>query len=330
MMIVIGTIILSGCSSKKTGKDGEIGYYSPETLEMLEKLADAYEATNEGSSVEVEYGGTNEIINKIMAEQGEPSGDMWYGAGSFIPFATAKDKGILDKYIPEVAKDWEVYDNGVKMRDEDWQWVAINMRVLGFAYNPALVSEDEAPKTWDDLLDPKWKGKIQMSNPASSGSATLTVLSQMDRLGEEEGWKYFDSLLDQINTMPDAGLAPATAVAKGEAEIGIVLDYHAYSLQGQGESIDFIVPEETPVLSNPAAIVKGAANLEGGQEMLDFLLTKDAQQIFADYYMITLSDEVESKTPLTLEGVLQHAQDLDVDWVLENYDRIRNEWKEKY
>lgn len=330
LCFIISILLVAGCSSKETGADGEITYFSPETLDMLEELADAYEEEHPGASVTVEYGGTNEIINQLIAEKDNPSGDMWYGAGGFIPFETGKERGIIEPYTPKEAEDWEVYESGIKMRDEDWYWVGLNFRVLGFAYNTDLVSEDEAPKTWDDLLDPKWEGKIQMANPAASGTSTLIVLSQLLRLGEEEGWDYLDKLVDQMNTIPDAGLAPATAVTKGEAEIGIVFDYHAYTLQGQGESIDFIVPDETPVLANPAAIVKDAENAEGGQAMMDFLFTKEAQQIFADYYMLTLRDDVQTKTPLTLDGVMTNAQEMDVDWVVENYDRIREEWQEKY
>lgn len=169
-----------------------------------------------------------------------------------------------------------------------------------------------------------------MANPAASGTSTLTVLSQLLRLGEEEGWEYFDKLNEQISTMPDAGSAPAKAVAQGEAEVSIGFAYHAYTLKGQGESIDFILPDETPVLANPAAIIKNAPNPEEGQKMMEFLMSKEAQQIFADNYMITVSDEVEPKIPLTLEDLKENAQEMDVDWVIENYDDAREEWRERY
>lgn len=323
-------ILVSGCSSTSTGVDGDITFFSPENLDMLRELAGVYEDVFPGANVSPEYSGTNDIINQLIAESGNPSGDMWYGAGGFIPFETAKERGILEPFTPEAAKDWDVYESGIKMRDDDWYWVAMNFRVLGFAYNPELVSEEDAPKTWDDLLDPKWTGKMQMANPAASGTSTLIVLSQLLRLGEEQGWEYMDQLVGQMSTMPDAGSAPATAVTRGEAEIAIVFDYHAYTLQGQGESIDFIVPDVTPVLANPAALIKDAPNREGGGEMMNFLLSKEAQQIFADNYMLTIRDDVESRTPLTLENVMPHAQDMDIDWVLENYDRARVEWRDRY
>ncbi|WP_040978477.1 ABC transporter substrate-binding protein [Oceanobacillus jeddahense] len=333
ILFIILSLVMAGCSSddeSEAGENGTITYFSPETLGMLEDLAVAYEEEYEGANINVEYGGANDIINQLIAESGNPSGDLWYGAGGFIPFETAKDRDLLEPYTPERAEDWEVDEGGIKMRDEDWHWVAMNFRVLGFAYNTDLVSEEEAPKTWDDLLDPRWEGKMQMANPSASGTSTLIVLSQLLRLGEEEGWEYLDQLVGQMSTMPDAGVAPATAVSSGEAEIAIVFDYHAYTQQGEGESIDFIVPDETPVLANPAAVIKDAPNEVGGGEFMNFLLSDKAQQIFADNYMLTISDNVETSTPLTLENVMPHAQDMDIDWILDNYDEARSEWQNRY
>lgn len=332
--ILVVSVAFSGCSSsKEAGGDGELGkiaFYSPETPDMSKEIGQAFEKANPGSSVDVQYGGTNVIVNRLIAEKGNPQGDLWYGGGGILPFEAAEDKDIIEPYTPEAAKDWEVVQEGIKMRDEDWNWVGINVFVLGFIYNTDLVSEEEAPKTWDDLLDPRWKGKIQMSNPAASGTATLTVLSQMMRLGEEEGWNYFDKLVAQTNAMPDSGSGPTKAVAKGEAEIGVAFDFMAYEMQAKGESVDFIVPEETPILVNPASLVKNGPNPEGGKAMIDYLLSKEGQEIFANWYMIPIRDDVESKTPLTVEKVLPHAQELDVDWVVDNYDRIRNEWRDNY
>ncbi|MFD2902262.1 ABC transporter substrate-binding protein, partial [Klebsiella pneumoniae] len=93
-------------------------------------------------------------------------------------------------------------------------------------------------------MDPRWKGKFQMPNPAASGTATLTVMSQMMEMGEEKGWQYFDKLVDQANAFPDSGLAPSQAVAKGEAEIGVAFDFMAYEMNTRGEKVDFVVPEK--------------------------------------------------------------------------------------
>lgn len=329
------SVALAACSSSKDagGKDGKTGkivLYSPETPDMSKELAQAFEKAFSGSKVDDQYGGTSVIVNKLIAEKSSPKADVWYGGGGIFPFESAKSKDIITSYTPEYAKEWKVVQNGIKMRDDDWDWVGVNVFVLGFIYNTDLVKKEDAPKTWDDLLDPKWKGKVQMPNPAASGTATLTVLSQLMKRGDDEGWEYFEKLVEQTNAIPDSGLAPSQAVAKGEAEVAIAFDFMAYEMQGRGESVDFVVPDETPILVNPATLVKDGPNPEGGKQLIDYLLSKEGQELFAKWYMIPIRDDVESKTPLNLEKVLPHAQDLDYDWVVKNYDRIREEWQEKF
>lgn len=331
---VIGLTMLAvmGCSQEASqgGAAGTIAFYSPETPDMTKALGREYERNNPGAKVDVQYGGTNVIVNRLIAEKDSPMGDLWYGGGGLLPFETAKERGIVTSYTPADAADWPVEKNGIKIRDENWEWVGTEVFVLGFIYNTDKVKKAELPKTWDDLLDSRWKGKFQMPNPAASGTATLTVMSRMMELGEEEGWQYFEKLMDQANALPDSGSAPSQAVAKGEAEIGVAFDFMAYEMQARGENVDFVVPEKTPILVNPVSLVNNGPNPEGGKAFIDFLLSQEGQRVLADWYHIPIREDVESKTPLTLEKVMPHAMPLDIDWAVDNYDRIRNEWRSKF
>ncbi|WP_245835769.1 ABC transporter substrate-binding protein [Virgibacillus ndiopensis] len=332
---VLILLLLSACAGEESSGGGDGGdggkpitLYSPETPELSKELAAKYEELY-GTKVNVNYAGTNVLVNKMMAEKGNPQADVWYGGGGILPFEAAVDKDIITSYIPESAKEWEVVENGIKVKHQDGYYVGAEMFVLGFAYNTELVSEEEAPKTWEDLLDPKWKGKIQFPNPAASGTATLMVLSYMMQHGEEAGWEYFQKLKDQANSIPDSGSGPTKGAAMGEAHIAVGFDFMAYEHQANGETVDFVVPEKTPILVNPVTLVKDGPNPEGGKKFMDFMLGKDAQQILADWYHIPINPDVESKTPLSLDKIKEHAVDLDIDWVNENYDRIRDEWKTK-
>ncbi|MGM8215886.1 ABC transporter substrate-binding protein [Bacillaceae bacterium W0354] len=324
--------MLAACAGDSSdgdgGSDGEITLYSPETPDLTKELAQKYEEIH-GQKVNVHYAGTNVLVNQMMAEKGNPQADVWYGGGGILPFESAVDKGIIAPFIPESAEDWEVVENGIKMKHQDGYYVGTELFVLGFAYNTDLVTEEEAPKTWEDLLDPKWEGKIQFPNPAASGTATLMVLSYMMQNGEDAGWEYFQKLASQANSIPDSGSGPTKAVAMGEAHVAVGFDFMAYEHQSKGETVDFIVPEKTPILVNPASLVEGGPNPEGGKKFMEFLLSKDAQQILANWYHIPINPEVESKTPLNVNAISDHAVDLDIDWVNDNYDRIRNEWKSK-
>lgn len=331
--LLLAASVLAGCAGDSSGggdgKGGRITLYSPETPDFTKELAAKYEELYD-EKVDVHYAGTNILVNQMMAEKDNPKADVWYGGGGILPFEAAVDRGILASYIPDFASGWETVEDGIKMKHEDGKYVGVELFVLGFSYNTDLVTEAEAPKTWADLLDPKWEGKIQFPNPAASGTATLMVMDQMMQQGEDEAWEYFQKLVDQANSIPDSGSAPTKAVAMGEAHIGIGFDFMAYEQKNKGETVDFIVPDKTPVLVNPATLIEGGPNEAGGKKFMDFLLSKEAQQIMADWYHIPINSEVESKTPLSLETVKKHAVDLDIDWVNANYDRVRNEWKDKF
>jgi len=336
-MVVSLLVALGACADESGSEDGDnveggsgeaITLYSPETPDLTNELAQKYEELH-GNRVNVHYAGTNVLVNQMMAEKGNPQADVWYGGGGILPFEAAVGKDIITQHIPPAAQDWEVVEDGIKMKHEDGYYAGVEMFVLGFAYNTELVSEEEAPKTWEDLLDPKWEGKIQFPNPAASGTSTLMVLSYMMENGEEEGWDYFQKLTDQANSIPDSGSAPTKAVAMGEAHIGVGFDFMAYEHQNNGETVDFVVPEKTPILVNPITLIKDGPNPEGGKDFMEFMLSDEAQEILASWAHIPINPDVESTTPLSVDSIKENAVDLDIDWVNENYDRIRDEWQTK-
>lgn len=322
--------VASDAGDEGDGENGEtITVYSPETPEFTEELARAFEEEHD-VNVNVHYAGTNVLVNQMMAEQDNPQADVWYGGGGILPFEAAVDQGLLEPYAPEAAEEWDVVEDGIKYKHEEDYYTGVELFVLGFAYNPDMYSEDEVPNSWEELLDEEWEDGLQFPNPAASGTATLMVMDQMMKQGEEEAWEYFDTLVDHANSIPDSGSSPTSAVSNGETDIGIGFDFMAYEQQENGESVDFVIPDSTPVIANPAALIADSPNPEGGQQFIDFLLSDTAQEIMADWQHLPISEDVESQTPMDLDVAKEHAVDLDIDWVNENYDRVRDEWRDRY
>lgn len=325
---------LAACGGSGGGDDDDIGtinFYSPETADMTEEIARAFE-DQVGGTVNVTYGGTGDIVNRIQAEKSNPKGDVWYGGGGWIPFEFAKAEGFLAPYEPETAKDWEMFEGPIQMHDEEWYWVGADVFTLGIAYDSEEWSEDELPQTWEELADPKWAGQFQLPNPAASGTATLFVLSQMLEMGEDEAWEYFDQIVENAQAIPDSGAGPTQAVAQGEAALGVAFEFMPYQLQEQqGATTEFFIPETAPVLVNPITLIADGPNPEGAKKFIDWFLSPEGAQVRADWqYLPTTSEGVDIEIPLTVEEITDHAMDLDLEWTSEKYESARSEWNDRY
>ncbi|WP_166348315.1 extracellular solute-binding protein [Phytoactinopolyspora limicola] len=330
-LVASAALTLTACGG--SGDDGGIGtinFYSPETADMTEEIAAAFE-DQVGGKVTVTSGGTNEIVNQMLAEQDNPRGDVWYGGGGFMPFEFAKENGLLEAYTPDVVADLDLFDGPIQMRDDEWYWIGADIFVLGLAYNTELVSEDELPETWAELADERWRDEIQLPNPAASGTATLFVLSQVMLQGEDAAWEYFDRVVENASAIPDSGAGPTQAVAQGEASLGVAFEFMPYQLQEQqGAPVEFHVPADTPVLVNPITLIADGPNPEGGQRFIEWFLSPEGQQIRADWHYLVANDEVDMRIPLSVADVIDHAMDLDIDWVSDNYDATRQQWADRY
>src|ERR1700758_2827698 len=171
-------------------KEGKISYYSALELNTAERLGKAFEAKYPGISVHVERSGAERIYQRIAQEQssGINAVDV---ANSTDPahYLDWKSKDWLAPYLPDdVAKHFPA-----DQFDPDGLWATSCGWIETIGYNTNLVKVEEAPKSYADLLDPKWQGKIVKAHPAYSG-AIMTATFQIVR---ELGWQYFEKLAKQ-------------------------------------------------------------------------------------------------------------------------------------
>ena len=185
---------------------------------------------------------TGEVQAKITEEAGNPSGDVWFG-GTTDPYNESAKAGLLMSYEAANAADLaaDMY------RDADGYWYGIYKGILGFMVNTEELQRlgVEAPKGWDDLLKPEYKGLIWMSNPNTAGTAKLIINTMVQLKGHDEAMKYFVELDKNIAQYTKSGSGPSKKVGIGECVIGIgfLHDGIAQILQGY-DNIALIIPEE--------------------------------------------------------------------------------------
>ena len=232
-------------------KEGKLSYYSALELTTAERLARMFEAKYPGISVHVERSGAERIFQRIAQEQGSGINAVDV-ANSTDPahYLDWKSKDWLAAYLPDdVAKHFpaDQFDpSGL------WATSCAWMEVIG--YNTSLVKPEDAPKSYADLLDPKWQGKIVKAHPGYSGA----IMTATYVLSRELGWQFFEKLAQQKILQVQSAADPPKKLLLGER--AVMADGNDYSLQllkGQGQPVEVVYASEgSPLIIVPSGVFR--------------------------------------------------------------------------
>ena len=233
-----------------------------------------------GIDVNMTRKSSGETFAQVKAESSNPKGDVWWG-GTGDPHLQAAEEGLTEEYISS-------------MRDQLHPWaisqaesagnrtIGIYSGALGYGFNTELVAANNLPEPscWKDLLDPVYKGHVQMANPNSSGTAYTTLASMVQLFGEDGGFDFMKSLHANINQYTKSGSAPIKAAARGENTIGIVFMHDAVKQAVAGFPIKVVAPcEGTGYEIGSMSIIKGSRNPDEARAFYDWALSTDAQNL---------------------------------------------------
>ncbi|MDY5731352.1 MAG: ABC transporter substrate-binding protein [Eubacteriales bacterium] len=230
-----------------------------------------------GAKVEFLSKSSGEVLAEAEAS-GKAMADVWFGGG-LDAFMAAKEKGLLENYVSPNAEDIPA-----EYKDAEGAWIAKGLTVVGFLVNPTVLKEKglEVPTTWAQLADPKYKDEIIMSNPAISGTNYAAVKGLLDLFGEEEGWKYWEALNENIPFYGKRGKDPQEKTVAGEFSIGIIpADKSGFDVAADN-NLQVVYPTDgIPWVPEGVAIFKGD-NTEVAKAFIDFMLTPEAQAMIAE------------------------------------------------
>ena len=243
-------------------------YCSPQE-EWCQIMVTAFEKET-GVKVAMTRKSSGETYAQITAEKDNPEGRRL--VGRHRRSASAGGRGRADRGLQVAACMGELHDWAVKQHEAaDGRTVGIYAGALGFGYNKELLAQKglPAPKCWADLIKPEFKGEIQMANPNSSGTAYTALATFVQMMGEDKAFDYLKQLHANINQYTKSGSAPIKAAAQGETTVGIVFQHDAVTMAVSGAPIEVVSPcEGTGYEIGSMSIIKGARNLDNGQEVL--------------------------------------------------------------
>jgi iron(III) transport system substrate-binding protein len=226
---------------------------------------------------------TGEALAQLRAEAANPKTDLWWG-GTGDPFYQAAEGGLLEAYRPDYLGDlhgWAVRQYAMSQNQVGGFYTS----AIGFGWNEELLKKKKlpAPKCWKDLLDPRYKGEIETSHPASSGTGYTILAGLVQLMGEDAAFDYLKQLHRNVTQYTRSGTAQARSVARGEVAIGVsfIFGFDNERLTNKFPVYAAAPCEGTPYEIGGIALVKGARNRETARRYYDWLMSPAGQQIGA-------------------------------------------------
>ncbi len=256
-------------------QSGEMMLYTSQPQDLLTQMIGVFNKSYPDVEVKVFRSGTTEVMNKLDAEiaAGDPQPDVLLVANSLV-MSDLKANGRLMAYADAPT---EGYDPAVM--DPDHTYFGTKLITTGIIYNTNLITEP--PKSWKDLTDPRFEGKVIMPSPLYSGAAALHVGTMTAH--PDFGWKFYEAMADNGAIAGRGNGSVREAVATGQTPVGIIVDFMTYNAKAEGSPVDFVFPEDgVTAITEPAAILSTAKNPEAAKAFISWLLSKEGQAFAAD------------------------------------------------
>ncbi len=282
--VVLGLALLIVSAGMAAAAD--VVVYAALDKKTIDEIADAFkQATGLTAEIALQIEQAGTIASRVQTEASNPRADVFIGGNSSIHDGLAKG-GFLAKYMsPEVAKA----SIDKRFMDPSGFWSGWYLGALAILVNEKRFQAELAPKglklpaTWDDLLNPAYKGEVIAANPATTGGAVIFVATQIFRLGsEDKGFQYIASLHKNVSQYTPGANGSIPLVAQGQAIAGIAWG-HDLIRQKKAENLPVAVifPKDDGYEIGAVSIVKGAPHAAAAQKFVDFILTPKPMEINA-------------------------------------------------
>ncbi len=307
----------------------ELTVYTAVEAEDLKRYAETFNQDHPDIKINWVRDSTGIVTAKLLAEKNNPQADVVWGLAA-TSLLLLKTEGMLEAYAP---KGVEKLDKKFVDNSNPPAWVGMDAWVASVCFNTV---EGEklglpAPKSWKDLTKPVYKGHVIMPNPNSSGTGFLDVSSWLQMFGEEGGWEYMDALHENIARYTHSGSAPCKLAAAGEIPIGVSFAFRGARSKADGAPIEIIVPEEGVGWDMEAtAIVAGTAKLEAAKTLVDWSITRKANEMYNTGYAVVAMPGVAKPVEFFPENLVDKMIDNDFEFAANNRAAILEEWQKRY
>lgn len=307
----------------------ELTVYTAVEAEDLKKYAKAFNKVHPDIKIKWVRDSTGIVTAKLLAEKKNPVADVVWGLAA-TSLMLLKEEGMTEGYAPK----------GVGSLDKKFvdsanppHWTGMDAWIASVCYNTVEAGKKNLPlpTSWKDLTKPIYKGSVVMPNPNSSGTGFLDVSSWLQMFGEDGGWEYMDGLHKNIAWYTHSGSKPCKQAASGETPIGISFAFRGAKSKNAGAPLTIVVPSEGVGWDMEAtAIMKGTKNLDAAKKLVDFTVTKTANEMYNSGYAVVAFPGVAKPVKNFPAGITEAMIDNNFEWAATNRKRILTEWQTRY
>ncbi len=307
----------------------ELTVYTAVEAEDLKRYAETFNKDHPDITINWVRDSTGIITAKLLAEKNNPQADVVWGLAA-TSLLLLKTEGMLEPYAP---KGVEALDKKFVDNSNPPTWVGMDAWVAAICFNTVEAGKLglPVPTSWKDLTNPVYKGHVIMPNPNSSGTGFLDVSSWLQMFGEADGWAYMDALHENIARYTHSGSKPCKMAGAGEIPIGISFAFRGAKEKAAGAPVEIIVPAEGVGWDMEASgIIAGTSKLEAAQTLLDWSITRTANEMYNTGYAVVAMPGVAKPVPHFPDGLIGKMIDNDFEWAANNRKAILEEWQKRY
>jgi iron(III) transport system substrate-binding protein len=275
-------------------KEGTVVWYTSNTEKtVVAPMAAAFEKKYPGIKVQTVIGLQGDLLLKLINEgsAGGPQADVFQGTSVVGPL---KQANLLEPYKPAAAAN---FPEGFE--DPDGYWTAEATLFAGATINTDLVPAADEPKTYEDLLDPKWKGKIAWITQESSGGPPGLIGTVLQSMGQDKGMDYLKKLADQqISNVPSNQRALTDQVIAGQYPLALTtFTHHAVASAAKGAPVKWLKIEPLTGILDVTMLLKGRPHPDAGKLLIEFILSPEGQAVFQEASSIPANPAVPGQHP---------------------------------
>jgi ABC-type Fe3+ transport system substrate-binding protein len=260
-------------------KEGTLVWYSTLIInQIVRPMVAAFEAKYPGIKVDYSRSASSDVALKIVneARARRVQSDIFDGSNTVF---LLRDPRLVTPYTPKAVESWPA-----ELKSKDGTWTALNIFYWTSAYNTNLVKPEDVPKTYEDLLDPKWKGKIAWTYDLTPGGPPGFVHNILSTMGQEKGMAYLRTFAEQQPvTIPGAQRVVLDHVISGEYPLCVmILNYHAAISMKAGAPVQWLKMEPVLQTMGLVSITGNPPHPNAARLMVEFMLSEEGQKILAD------------------------------------------------